>query len=89
MDSFSAIHSASIPCSSSRRLASSSAIASRRSTAASAVSFSIAACSISSWTMRRRTVSISTGIESISILSRDAASSIRSIALSGMNRSAM
>ena len=39
--------------------------------------------------MRRRTASISTGIESISIFSRDAASSIRSIALSGMKRSVM
>ena len=64
-------------------------MASRRSTAVCAVSFSIAACSISSWMMRRCTWSISTGIESISILSRDAASSIRSIALSGRNRSAM
>ena len=36
--------------------------------------------------MRRSTSSISTGIESISIRSFDAASSIRSIALSGRNR---
>ncbi len=64
-------------------------MASRRSTAASAVSFSIAACSISSCTIRRRTVSISTGMESISIFRREADSSIRSIALSGMNRSVM
>ena len=78
-----------MPSSSSWRLASSSAIASRLSTAVCAVSFSSAACSISSWMIRRCTWSISIGIESISILSRDAASSTRSIALSGRNRSEM
>ena len=54
-----------------------------------AVSFSSASCSISSWMIRRSTTSISVGIESISIFSREAASSTRSIALSGRNRSAM
>ena len=39
--------------------------------------------------MRRSTSSISVGIESISMRSREAASSIRSIALSGRKRSAM
>ena len=45
--------------------------------------------SISSCMMRRSTSSISVGIESISMRSREAASSIRSIALSGRKRSAM
>ena len=48
-----------------------------------------ACCSISSCWMRRSTSSISTGEDSISIFSREAASSIRSIALSGRKRSAM
>ena len=87
MAPFSASHSAFMPSSSSWRFASSAAIASRRSTAVWAVSFSSAACSISSWMMRRCTSSISVGIESISILSREADSSIRSIALSGRKRS--
>jgi hypothetical protein len=45
--------------------------------------------SISSWPMRRRTSSTSVGIESISMRSRLAASSTRSMALSGRKRSAM
>ena len=56
---------------------------------ASSVSFFSASCSISSCMMRRRTSSISVGTESTSILSREAASSMRSIALSGRKRSAM
>ena len=47
------------------------------------VSLASAAFSISSWRMRRSTTSISIGIESISMRRRDAASSTRSIALSG------
>ena len=50
---------------------------------------SIACFSISSWTMRRSISSISVGLESISMRSLDAASSIRSIALSGRKRSVM
>ena len=73
----------------SRRSASSRSIASRRATDASSVSFSSAWRSISSCMMRRSTSSISVGIESISMRSREAASSIRSIALSGRKRSAM
>ena len=46
-------------------------------------------CSISSCLMRRSTSSISVGTESISMRMREAASSIRSIALSGRKRSAM
>ena len=53
------------------------------------VSFSSAWRSISSCMMRRSTSSISVGIESISMRSREAASSIRSMALSGRKRSAM
>ncbi len=60
-----------------------------RATLASSLSFFSASRSISSCWMRRSTSSISVGIESISIFSRDAASSIRSIALSGRKRSAM
>ena len=54
-------------------------------------SFSLASAarSISSCMMRRSTSSISCGSESISMRSRVAASSIRSIALSGRNRSPM
>ena len=56
-----------------------------------ALSFSLrsASRSISSCMMRRSISSSSAGIESISIRSFDAASSTRSIALSGRNRSAM
>ena len=53
------------------------------------VSFAIAASSISSCMTRRFASSSSSGLESISIRSRDAASSTRSIALSGRKRSAM
>ena len=72
-----------------RSSASSASIASRRAFDASSFSFFSASRSISSCVMRRSTSSISVGIESISIFSREAASSIRSIALSGRKRSAM
>ena len=67
------------------------ASASSRSTGArtSSDSFAIAASSISSWRTRRSASSSSSGDESISMRSRDAASSTRSIALSGRKRSAM
>jgi hypothetical protein len=60
-----------------------------RSTDALSVSFRRASRSISSCMMRRRTSSSSPGIESISIRSFAAASSTRSMALSGRNRSVM
>jgi hypothetical protein len=68
------------------RSASSRSSRSRRAREASSVSFCNAARSISNWRIRRSTSSISTGIESISMRSRLAASSMRSIALSGRNR---
>ncbi len=55
----------------------------------SSVSFASATRSISSWRMRRSTTSISVGIESISMRRRLAASSTRSIALSGRKRPVM
>ena len=68
------------------RLASSSSRSARRSLLAASVSFSSATFSISSWRMRRSTTSISVGMESISMRSREPASSMRSMALSGRNR---
>ena len=58
----------------------------RRSLLAASVSFESATFSICNCMMRRSTTSISVGIESISIRNLLAASSIRSIALSGKNR---
>ncbi len=52
-------------------------------------SFSRESSSIVSRSTARRSSSISTGWESISIRSRDAASSTRSMALSGRNRAVM
>ena len=66
--------------------ASSASSRARRSAEASSDSFSRATRSISSWRIRRITTSSSVGIESISMRSRLAASSMRSIALSGRNR---
>ena len=60
-----------------------------RSFEAGSLSFLSASRSISSWRMRRSTSSSSAGIESISIRSFEAASSTRSIALSGRKRSEM
>ena len=68
------------------RLAISSSSRARRSAEALSVSLASAIRSISSWRRRRVTTSSSVGIESISMRSRLAASSIRSIALSGRNR---
>ena len=62
---------------------------SSRSFEARSVSFFRASRSIFSWMMRRSSSSSSSGLESTCIRSRDAASSIRSIALSGRNRSVM
>jgi hypothetical protein len=62
---------------------------SRRFFVASSFSFFSASRSIFSWMMRRSSRSSSSGFESISMRMRDAASSIRSIALSGSCRSVM
>jgi hypothetical protein len=87
--SFSPCQCAFIAVERSRSSASSCSIACLRATEASSFSFLSAWCSISSCWIRRSTSSISVGIESISIRRREAASSIRSIALSGRKRSAM
>ncbi len=89
MAAFSACHRAFIAPLFSFSSASSCSIVSRRSTAALLFSLSSDCRSISSCRIRRSTSSISCGSESISIRSRDAASSTRSIALSGRNRSPM
>jgi len=67
----------------------SSSISARRFCEASSFSFLTASRSILSWMMRRSSLSIDSGLESISILMRAAASSIKSIALSGRKRSVM
>ena len=56
---------------------------------ASSFSFFSASCSIFSWMMRRSSWSSASGLESISMRMRAAASSIRSMALSGSWRSVM
>ncbi len=86
MASFSWPQCAFIPADRSWRSASSRSSLVSRSFDAGSVSFFRAARSISSCLMRRSTSSISMGIESISMRSLDAASSIRSMALSGSNR---
>ena len=63
--------------------------AASRSLEALSVSFFSAWRSISSWRICRSSSSSSAGIESISVRSRAAASSMRSIALSGRKRSVM
>ncbi len=75
---------ASPPCRRGRRAASRAG-----ATLASSVSLASASSSIRSRSTCRCSWSISTGEESISIRSRDAASSTRSIALSGRNRLVM
>jgi hypothetical protein len=62
---------------------------SSRSREAGSLSFFSASRSILSWTMRRSSSSIASGFESTSMRNREAASSIRSIALSGRKRSVM
>ena len=56
---------------------------------ASSFSFFTASRSICNWIRRRSSLSITSGLESISILILEAASSIRSMALSGRKRSVM
>jgi hypothetical protein len=70
----------------STRSASSASRASSRSWLAESVSLASATFSISSWRTRRSTTSISVGRLSISMRSLEAASSTRSMALSGRNR---
>ncbi len=73
----------------SERLASSSSIFSNRSFEARSFSRFSACFSTSSCSTRRWTSSISAGTESICMRSRAAASSTRSMALSGRKRSVM
>ena len=72
----------------SRRLISSS-ISASRFCEASSFSFFTASRSMRSWIRRRSNRSMDSGLESISILMRAAASSMRSMALSGRKRSVM
>ena len=67
----------------------SSSISASRFSEASSVSFFTASRSIFNWIRRRSSRSITSGLESISILILEAASSIRSIALSGRKRPVM
>ena len=89
MACFSLCHWAFIAAERSCSSASSRSIAPVRSAEAASVSLRSDVSSISSCITRRSTSSISVGSESISMRSREADSSIRSIALSGRNRSAM
>ena len=86
MASFSPCQWAFMASDCSRRLASSWSSLARRSTDTASVSLASATRSISSWRMRRSTTSISVGMESISMRRRLAASSTRSMALSGRKR---
>ena len=67
----------------------SSSIKPKRFCEASSFSFLTASRSIFSWIRRRSSLSITSGLESISIRIREPASSIKSIALSGKKRSVM
>ena len=87
--SFSDCHCAFIPELFSFSSAISASSRCSRSRDSGSCSFRSALRSISSWISRRSTSSISCGSESISMRSRLAASSIRSIALSGRKRSPM
>ncbi len=86
---FSRSQRASSPVSCSCRSARSARSRSSRSLLAGSASLASASSSIFIRSTARCSSSISTGRESISIRSRDAASSIRSIALSGRNRAVM
>ena len=86
---FSASQRASSPRSSSSASASSLSSRCNRSLLPTSVSFSSAKRCIFIRSTLRRSLSISSGEESISIRSRDAASSTRSIALSGSCRDVM
>ncbi len=86
---FSASHRTRMPSSTSSLSAISARIFSSRSFDASSVSCEIASSSMRSRSTCRCSTSISTGEESISMRRRLAASSIRSIALSGRKREVM
>ena len=85
----SASHWARIASASARRSASSLRSSSSRALLAGSFSLASAASSISSRVTRRVSSSSSAGIESISVRSSAQASSTRSMALSGRNRSVM
>ena len=89
IDSFSFCQRVRRVCVRSLSPAISAAIFSRRSRDAASFSFASAVRSISSCIARRSSSSISVGTESISMRSLEAASSTRSIALSGRKRSVM
>jgi len=89
MTAFSLRHCAIMPEDFSRRLACSSLTFSSRAADGLSVSFSSAFFSISNCRICRSNTSISVGIESSSILRRDADSSMRSTALSGRKRAEM
>ena len=89
MTSFSADHLARSRLAVSRSSESRFSISSRRARASLVFSFVSARFSMSSDTMRRSTSSISAGTESICVRRREAASSTRSMALSGRKRSVM
>ncbi len=86
---FSVFHISSRSAYSRDRLAISSSIRRKRFCEASSFSFFTASRSIFNWIRRRSSLSITSGLESISILMRAAASSMRSMALSGRKRSVM
>ena len=89
MDAFSFCQSSFNSLDSSFKLTKVSSSLARRSLLAASFSFFSAVRSISSCMIWRSSWSISVGIESSSIRSRAADSSMRSIALSGKNRSVM
>src|SRR2546426_55792 len=89
MASFSACHCIVSASVSLRSWTSSRSIFSSRSSDCASLSRRMPSRSISSWRIRRMRSSSGVGMLSISIRRRDAASSTRSIALSGRNRSRM
>ena len=89
MASFSCCQCAFMPADCSLSSAISRSTFASRSFEALSFSFLSAWRSISSWMSLRSTSSISVGSESISMRRREAASSTRSMALSGRKRSAM
>ena len=86
---FSAVQISSRSAYSRPRRTISSSMRPMRRCEASSVSRRTASRSIFSWMMRRSSLSITSGLESISIFTFAAASSIRSMALSGRKRSVM
>ena len=86
---FSAFHTSSKSENCFCKSSNSSCINSKRFLDASSSSFFSAASSIFNWMMRRLSLSMLSGMDSLSILIKDAASSIKSIALSGKKRSVM